>query len=305
MENSISNILGIEKPIIQGPLFWLTNAKFVAAVSNEGGLGVLGINAGQYEPTKSIDTTIDHMREQIRETKKLTDKPFGLNLIFSDNPDKDPFTEPMINLMHEENVPVAVIYSSIYISKWFKLLKSYGITTVYRPATPDKAAILDAKKYGVDILVATGFDEGGTVPDKVVGTFSAIPYAVDLVDHQFPVMAAGGIVDARTAKSAFALGAEGIYVGTAFLATNESPMAENIKNELIKNDGYDEVLFKALPKYYRSVPGNLPNRLVEMGDNGASNETVWRTAGNYSGMRTGMLLGDLDNGFASFGMALA
>lgn len=305
MTNQITKILNIAKPIIQGPMFWLTNANFVAAVSNSGALGVLGINAGQYEPTKSIEETINHMREQIKKVKELTDKPFGLNLVLNDDPKKDIFAEPMIKLMVQESVPVAVIYSNNYIPKWFDLLKQNNIKIVYRPATPTKSVIENAVKHGVDILVATGFDEGGTVPDHAVGTFSTIPYIADIVNKRIPLMAAGGIVDARTSKAAFDLGAEGIFVGTAFLATKESPMSEDIKKLLVKYDAYDELLFKALPKYYRSIPGDLPKHLVELGNVGRPNTEVWNAANGYSGMRTGMLLGDLENGYASFGLGMS
>lgn len=305
MNNQISNILNIEKPIIQGPMFWLTNAEFVAAVSNSGALGVLGINAGQYEPTKSINKTIEQMREQIKKTQKLTNKPFGLNLVLNDEPDKDIFAEPMIKLMIQEKVPVAVIYSTKYIPKWFDMLKENHIKIVYRPATPTKNVVEEAIQKGIDVLVATGFDEGGTIPDHAVGTFSAIPYLDDIVNKRVPLMAAGGIVDKRTTKAALDLGANGIFVGTAFLATKESPMSDKIKTLLTKHDAYDELLFKALPKYYRSIPGVLPEHLVELSEVGRTNKEVWNAANGYSGMRTGMLLGDLENGYASFGLGLS
>lgn len=274
MNNQISKILNIEKPIIQGPMFWLTNAEFVAAVNNSGALGVLGINAGQYEPTKSINKTIEQMREQIKKTQKLTNKPFGLNLVLNDEPDKDIFAEPMIKLMIQEKVPVAVIYSTKYIPKWFNMLKENHIKIVYRPATPTKNVVEEAIQKGIDVLVATGFDEGGTIPDHAVGTFSAIPYLDDIVNKRVPLMAAGGIVDKRTTKAALDLGADGIFVGTAFLATKESPMSDKIKTLLTKHDAYDELLFKALPKYYRSIPGVLPEHLVELSEVGRTNKEV-------------------------------
>lgn len=304
MTTDVCKVLGIKRPIIQGPMFWLTNAKFVAAVSNAGGLGVLGINAGQYEPTKSLEVTLEHIKDQIHQTRELTDQPFGLNLVLSDDPEHDVFTGPTIELMAAEHVPVAVIYATKYIPKWFDMLKQKGIKIVYRPATPTKMVVADAVERGVDVIVATGFDEGGTIPDKVVGTFSAVPLVVDVVAGRVPVLAAGGIVDERTTKAAMALGANGVFVGTALLATNESPMADNIKEQLIKLDANDQLMFRALPAYYRSIPGKLPNHLVELDKAGKSNSEIWHAAGNYSGMRTGMLLGDLDHGYASFGLGM-
>lgn len=306
MTNRITEALQIEKPIIQGPMFWLTNAHFVAAVSNAGGLGVLGISAGQYAPTNHNSAlTMAHMREQIQLTKKLTSKPFGLNLVFKDDPQKDRHALPLIKLMIEEKVPVAVINSTKYIDKWFNILKENSIKIVFRPATPTKAVVDEAAEKGVDVLVATGFDEGGTIPAKAVGTFSAIPYVADIVNGRVPVVAAGGIVDGRTTKAAFVLGAEGVFSGTAFLATKESPMAQNIKEALVQYDAYDEVLFNAEPQFYRSIPGNLPSKLDQLSNQGATHQEIWKLAGRYGGMREGMLLGDLKHGYASFGLGMS
>lgn len=307
MMNKVTEKLGIEKPIIQGPLFWLTNAEMVAAVSNAGGMGTLGINAGQYptDTSKNHNQTFKNMQKEIQKTKALTKKPFGINLIFAPDPDKDAFTGRMIELMAKEKVAAAVIYATKPISRWFNELHDNGIKIIYRPATPTKEIIEAGVQMGADIIVATGFDEGGTIPDKAVGTFSAVPYVVDIVNGRIPVMAAGGIVDARTAKAAFALGADGIFAGTAFLATEESPMADNIKQAVIEADAYDEVLFSAEPKYYRSLPGKLPNRLVRLTDEGKSKEEVWRAANAYRGMHDGMVDGDLGKGYASFGLGIS
>lgn len=304
--NRVAEVLGIEKPIIQGPMFWLTNAELVSAVSNAGGLGVLGISAGQYEPTKSVEETFKQMREQIQKTKKLTEKPFAVNLSLSDgDPETDVFANSMVQLLIEEKVPVAIISAFSYVSKWFEILKENGIKTVFRPATPTTKIVKEAIEKGVDAIVATGFDEGGTVPEKVIGTFSIIPAVVDMVDGKVPVIAAGGITDERTAKAAFALGAEGLFVGTAFLAAKESPMADNIKQQVLKLGAEDMLMYRALPAYYRSIPGALPNHLVEMDSEGATNADIFKTGGNYAGMRTGMLLGDLSHGYASFGLGIS
>ncbi|WP_252904144.1 nitronate monooxygenase [Secundilactobacillus silagei] len=212
MTNRVAQILNVEKPIIQGPLLWLTDAKLVAAVSNAGGLGVLGFNAGQTTVTRSLDETIDRMRNEIHQVKALTDKPFGLNVGLQSG-DKDPFFGPTLQLMIDEKVPVAVCAGEL-VSDRIQQLKAAGIKVVFRPLTPTVEITKQAAAAGVDIFVATGFDEGGTVPTKVIGTLSVVPMIVDAAG-EMPVMAAGGIVDGRTAKAVFALGAEGLYVGTA------------------------------------------------------------------------------------------
>ncbi|MQS53178.1 NAD(P)H-dependent flavin oxidoreductase [Companilactobacillus mishanensis] len=302
MKNRITEILNIEKPIIQGPLLWLTDAKLVAAVSNAGGMGMLGFNAGQTTVTKSIDETIERMRQQIKETRKLTDKPFGLNF-GPTGTDNDPFSEPMLKLMIEEKIP-AVTYVGPIVPELFKKLKDNYIKIIYRYGTPNIENTKEAEKNGADIIVATGFDEGGTVPEKVIGTFSIVPMIVDAVDHT-PVMAAGGITDERTAEAAFALGAEGVYVGTAFLASEESRMADNIKQQLPGLNAEDMLMYRDVPAYYRSIPGELPNKLVEMDKAGKSGEEIFDASNRYDGMRLGMLVGDLSQGFASFGLGIS
>ncbi|MQS90083.1 NAD(P)H-dependent flavin oxidoreductase [Companilactobacillus mishanensis] len=302
MKNRITEILNIEKPIIQGPLLWLTDAKLVAAVSNAGGMGMLGFNAGQTTVTKSIDETIERMRQQIKETRKLTDKPFGLNF-GPTGTDNDPFSEPMLKLMIEEKIP-AVTYVGPIVPELFKKLKDNNIKIIYRYGTPNIENTREAEKNGADIIVATGFDEGGTVPEKVIGTFSIVPMIVDAVDHT-PVMAAGGITDERTAEAAFALGAEGVYAGTAFLASEESRMADNIKQQLPGLNAEDMLMYRDVPAYYRSIPGELPNKLVEMDKAGKSGEEIFDASNRYDGMRLGMLVGDLSQGFASFGLGIS
>ncbi|MFD1472099.1 NAD(P)H-dependent flavin oxidoreductase [Companilactobacillus mishanensis] len=302
MKNRITEILNIEKPIIQGPLLWLTDAKLVAAVSNAGGMGMLGFNAGQTTVTKSIDETIERMRQQIKETRKLTDKPFGLNF-GPTGTDNDPFSEPMLKLMIEEKIP-AVTYVGPIVPELFKKLKDNNIKIIYRYGTPNIENTKEAEKNGADIIVATGFDEGGTVPEKVIGTFSIVPMIVDAVDHT-PVMAAGGITDERTAEAAFALGAEGVYAGTAFLASEESRMADNIKQQLPGLNAEDMLMYRDVPAYYRSIPGELPNKLVEMDKAGKSGEEIFDASNRYDGMRLGMLVGDLSQGFASFGLGIS
>ena len=129
--------------------------------------------------------------------------------------------------------------------------------------------------------MATGFDEGGTLPGKVLGTFSIVPMIVDTVENT-PVMAAGGIVDSRGFNAAIALGAEGVYCGTAFLMSKESRMAENVKQAVLKADAMDLLLFRTIPAYYRSLPGELANELVAMDKAGATNEELGRKMGGFT-----------------------
>ncbi len=303
--NRICDILGIEKPIIQGPLNWLTNGHYVGAVSKAGGLGVLGINAGQREPVFTIEETVENMRREINIVRQITDKPFGINVCpTSDDTSVDKFTEPMFNLMVAEGVRVAVMVGN-FMPGWTAKFKEKGIKVVFRAGDPSAENTRTAVAGGADVIVATGFDEGGTIPSKAVGTFAIVPLVVDAAEGKVPVMAAGGITDERTAKAAFALGAEGLYVGTALMMSKESPLAENIKDLGVKADADDLIMYRTVPAYYRSLPGKLPNKLLEMSRNGATEEEIYKAQHAYIGMRDGMLLGDLSKGYASFGLGIS
>jgi enoyl-[acyl-carrier protein] reductase II len=304
--NRICQILGIEKPVIQGPLSWLTDARLVAAVSNAGGLGVLGPNAGLTAET-AVSTpheTAEKMREEIRKTKALTEKPFGVNLIPS--PENDIWTPPILQVIKEEGVKV-VVYTAYgegaVIPALFNELKGAGIAIIYRDLDPSPETTRIAEAAGADIIVATGFDEGGTLPGKALGTFSVVPLIADAVQN-VPVLAAGGITDGRTAKAAHALGASGVFAGSVFISTEESRVPQSVKDKIIQSDGLDMQLFRTQPAYYRSLPGKLTEKLVAMDKAGASNEEIGKVMGGLRGLRIGMLEGNTDEGYISLGTGI-
>ena len=184
--NRVCQILKIEKPVIQGPMFWLTDAKLVAAVSEAGGLGVLGAHAGQNSLPKDDTERAERMRQEIRKVKELTSKPFGINIFHSaQNPDIQ--LQLLLKVVYEEKVPVAMVaHDGPEIAEdIIKDLKAHNVTVLYRHLnnTPDFAK--KAEKAGADIIVATGMDEGGTLPGHNIGTFSIVPLIVDSVKNQF------------------------------------------------------------------------------------------------------------------------
>ncbi|MFC5631208.1 MULTISPECIES: NAD(P)H-dependent flavin oxidoreductase [Streptococcus] len=303
MANRVKEILGIEKPIIQGPMAWLTDGHFAGAVSAAGGLGVLGISAGQKEAATTVEDTIENMRREIRIAREITDKPLGIN-VAPGHPQTDRFTQPMLDLMVEEGVQVAIMVGK-FSAEWTAKFHAKGIKVVFRADTPTVENTEEAIQGGADVIVATGFDEGGSVPEKIIGTFSIVPMIVDAAKGRVPVMAAGGIADERTARAAFALGAEGLFIGTAFLMSQESILAENIKQEAIKANASDLLFYRAVPVYYRSLPGELPNKLLQLSNEGASLEEIHKAQSGFNGMRNGMLFGDLSKGFASFGLGIS
>ncbi|WP_161980651.1 NAD(P)H-dependent flavin oxidoreductase [Streptococcus sp. S784/96/1] len=303
MANRVTEILGIEKPIIQGPMAWLTDGHFAGAVSAAGGLGVLGISAGQKEAATTVEDTIENMRREIRIAREITDKPLGIN-VAPGHPQTDRFTQPMLDLMVEEGVQVAIMVGK-FSAEWTAKFHAKGIKVVFRADTPTVENTEEAIQGGADVIVATGFDEGGSVPEKIIGTFSIVPMIVDAAKGRVPVMAAGSIADERTARAAFALGAEGLFIGTAFLMSQESILAENIKQEATKANASDLLFYRAVPVYYRSLPGELPNKLLQLSNEGASLEEIHKAQSGFNGMRNGMLFGDLSKGFASFGLGIS
>ncbi|HAS2350778.1 TPA: LysR family transcriptional regulator [Salmonella enterica] len=160
-----------------------------------------------------------------------------------------------------------------------------------------------AEKAGADIIVATGFDEGGTLPGTALGTCSIVPLIADSV-QSVPVMAAGGIADSRTARAAHALGAEGVFAGSVFIGTEESRVPQSVKDKIINANGLDLLLFRTLPDYYRSLPGKLADKLVSMDKAGASNEELAQTMGGLRGLRIGMLEGNTDEGYIALGTGI-
>ncbi|SEK96427.1 enoyl-[acyl-carrier protein] reductase II [Kosakonia sacchari] len=307
MQNhSVSNILGIEKSVIQGPLSWLTDARLVAAVSNAGGLGVLGPNAGLTAETavSTPEETAEKMREEIRKTKMLTEKPFGVNLIPAI--ENDIWTPPMLRVIKEEGVQ-AVVYTGygkdVVIPALFDELKEAGIKIIYRDINPTPENSRQAEAAGADIIVATGFDEGGTLPGTALGTFSIVPLIVDAV-KSVPVLAAGGITDNRTARAAHALGAQGVFAGSVFISTHESRVPQSVKDKIVAANGLDMLLFRTLPDYYRSLPGKLAEKLVQMDKAGASREEIAAVMGGVSGLRVGMLEGNSDEGYIALGTGI-
>ena len=302
--NRVCQILKIEKPVIQGPMFWLSDAKLVAAVSEAGGLGVLGPHAGQNSLPKDDVEKAERMRVEIRKVKELTSKPFGINIFHSgQNPDVQ--LQLMLKVVYEEKVPVAVVaHDGPEIAEdIIKEVKAHGMTVVYRHLNLNPDFARKAEKAGADILVATGMDEGGTLPVHHIGTFSIVPLIVDSV--KIPVMAAGGITDRRTFNAAFALGAEGVFCGTLFLSATEARTSQNVKEMMVKADATDIDFFRTIPYYYRSIPTPLSQKLVQMDNELKTREELYNAMHPMRNMKFGMLDGQIDVGYVSVGLGVS
>lgn len=295
--NRVCEILGISKPIVQAPMAWLTNAELVAAVGEAGGLGILGPNAGQTQPASGPEESCERMRQEVRKIKALTDKPFAITIIV----DYDlRYTTPLVQMVVEEQVPVVLI-NGIFDEEIFATLKAHGIKIIFRPPNPTVENAIQAEAFGADIYVATGIDEGGSLPSQVIGSFSLIPMIADAI--KMPIMVAGGVCDVRAVRAAFALGAEGVYAGSLFLATHENPAHPSVKQMIVDAKATDLLFYKTMPVHYRSLPTPLAQKLVEMDEAGASREEI--DAYSRGGMREGMLLGNFEKGFISVGTGIS
>lgn len=220
MKKDICNILGIRYPIFQGGMAWVSDSKLAAAVSNAGGLGII---AGANAPASYI-------RNEIKETKKLTDKPFGLNImLLSDNADE------LADIAIEEGVKV-ITTGAGNPGKFMERWKQAGIIVI--PVVASVALAKRMERYGADALIAEGCEAGGHIGKLT--TMVLLPQVVDAVN--IPVIGAGGIADGRGIAAAFALGASGIQVGTRFLVSEECQIHDNYKNAVIKSKDIDTVV---------------------------------------------------------------
>ena len=299
MQNRITQILNIKHPIVQAPMSWLTDAHLVASVAEAGGLGFLAPHAGQTTNPTSNEEVLDRMRNEIRKVKALTDKPFGVPFILSYDFSLIPH---MVELMIAERVPV-VLDNGLLDPAIYAKFKQAGIKIICRLPNPNLTDALKAQKLGADILVLTGFDEGGTLPMKEVGSFNVLAEFVGKVD--LPIVLAGGIADKRSVQASILLGAEGVWIGTAFIATKECRASEKVKQWIVGATANDLLLFRTEPYYYRSLPTTLAKQCFEMSESGASRADIAKLMNAGTGMRLGMLEGDFDSGYVSVGNGIS
>jgi enoyl-[acyl-carrier protein] reductase II len=241
MKNILCDMLGIKYPILLGGMLFVGRARLVSAVSEAGGLGVLG--AGAMGP--------ETLREEIRQIRSLTDQPFGINI-----PLRSPLAEVLVQLAIQESVRV-VATSAGNPSLFTGLLKEKGITVIH--VVPTVAHALQAQEAGVDAVVAEGSESGGYINLEEVTTMALVPQVVDAVS--LPVIAAGGIADARGLVAAFALGAVGIQMGTRFLASEESDIPNDYKRAILLATDTDTIVVREERAAHRDLKRELIERV--------------------------------------------
>lgn len=282
MNTRLCELLGIEYPIIQGGMAWVATAELAAAVSNGGGLGLIAAGGAPAEV----------VREQIKKCRTLTDKPFGVNVMLM-----SPFAEEVMQVVIEEKVAV-VATGAGNPGKFISALKEAGIKIL--PVVASVAMAKKMEKSGADGVVAEGTEAGGHIGELT--TMVLVPQVVDAVE--IPVVAAGGIADDRGAVAAFALGADGIQVGTRFICSTECIAHENYKEAVIKAKDRDAVVTgRSAGAPVRALKNNLTKEYARLESEGASAEEI--EALGVGGLRRAFEEGDVKNGSLMAGQSAA
>ena len=280
MQNKITKLFNIKYPIIQGGMVWASGWKLVSAVSNAGGLGLLG--AGSMYP--------EVLREHIQKCKKATNKPFGVNipLIYPD-------IDKLIAVIIEENVKI-VFTSAGNPNTWTTLLKEKGITVVHVVSSIKFA--LKAQNAGVDAVVAEGFEAGGHNGREETTTFTLIPMVKEKI--KIPLIAAGGVATGRGMLAAMVLGADGVQVGSRFVASEEASSHPDFKKLIVdSSEGATKLTLKELAPV-RMMKNKFYNQVEELTNKPHTPDDLRQLLGRGR-TKLGMFEGDLDEGELEIG----
>jgi len=278
--NKITQLFNIKYPIIQGGMIWNSGYKLASAVSNAGGLGLIG--AGSMYP--------EVLREHIQKCKKATDKPFGVNI-----PMLYPNIEEIMNIVIEEGVKI-VFTSAGNPKTWTAFLKEKGITVVH--VVSSSVFALKAQEAGVDAIVAEGFEAGGHNGRDETTTLTLIPMVKEKIN--IPIIAAGGIATGRGMLATMILGADGVQVGSRFAASVESSSHNNFKETIVKvKEGDTQLTLKELAPV-RLIKNKFYNDVQELYEKCPSKEDLVQLLGRARAKK-GMFEGDLEEGELEIG----
>jgi enoyl-[acyl-carrier protein] reductase II len=275
IQTRITEMLGIEKPIIQAAMGWIARSHLSSAVSNAGGMGIIETSSGD----------LDAVRAEIKKMKTLTDKPFGVNVAQAFVRDPD-----IVQFVIDQGIKF-VTTSAGDPMKYTGILKEAGLTVFH--VVPSLQGAMRAIEAGVDGLIVEGGEGGGFKNPKDVASMVLIPQVCEAVD--VPVVAAGGIMDGRTMAAAFCLGAEGVLMGTRILSSAESPVHQNWKDAIIGADSTDTVFLN------RNGPGPALRALRTERTSRIQKEGVENIFGEFAGTQDVYFGGNLEAGIALTG----
>lgn len=269
----ISKLLNIKYPILQGGMAWVATHELAAAVSNAGGLGIIA--AGSLPG--------DMVREEIKKLKKLTDKPFGVNIMLM-----SPYAEDIVGIVCDEGVPV-VTTGAGNPGKYISKLNEHNIKII--PVVPTVSLARRLERLGVDALIVEGTEAGGHIGETT--TMALVPQVVDAVD--IPVIAAGGIADGRGFLASLALGAEGVQLGTRFVCSKEANIHDNFKEEIIKaKDRNTLVTGRSTGTPIRVLKNKFSQEFVKLENSNISLEELEKL--NEGRLKLAVKKGDVVNG---------
>lgn len=269
----LTDLLKIKYPILQGGMAWVATHELAAAVSEAGGLGIIGAGNAPGEV----------IREEIKKVKELTDKPFGVNVMLI-----SPFAEDIVDIICDEGVPV-ITTGAGSPGKYIKKLKKHKVKII--PVVPTVSLAVRLERQGVDGLIVEGTESGGHIGDLT--TMALVPQIVDAVS--IPVIAAGGIGDGRGFLGALALGAEGVQMGTRFVCSREAKVHGNYKDAIIKSKDRDALVTgRSTGHPVRALKNKFMREFQELEKSGASFEDL-EVLGSGR-LRLAVLEGDIDKG---------
>ena len=273
MKTRITELLGIECPIIQGGMAWVAEHHLAGAVSQAGGLGLIG---GANAPGEVV-------REEIRKARELTDKPFGVNVMLM-----SPYADDVAKVVVEEGIKV-VTTGAGNPEKYMDIWKAAGVKVI--PVVASVALARRMERYGADAVVAEGCESGGHIGEQT--TMTLVPQVVDAID--IPVIAAGGIGDGRGMAAAFMLGAEAVQIGTRFVVAKEAVVHETYKQRIIKAQDIDSVVTgRSHGHPIRGLRNEMTREYVKMEAEGKSFEELeYMTLG---ALRRAVQEGDVSKG---------
>ena len=282
MKTEVTELLGIEYPIIQGGMAWVAEYHLAAGVSNAGGLGLIG----------AASAPAEWVREQIRSARKLTDRPFGVNIMLM-----SPYADEVAKVIVEEGVKV-VTTGAGSPEKYMQMWKEAGVKVI--PVVASTALARRMERCGADAVVAEGCEAGGHIGENT--TMVLVPQIVDAV--KIPVIAAGGIADGRGMAAAFMLGAKAVQLGTVFVTTEESQVHENYKKAIIKAKDIDSrVTGRTTGHPVRALRNQMTKKYLELEKSGAGFEALELLT--LGGLRKAVVDGDVVNGSVMAGQSAA
>ena len=284
MNNKITQLFGIKYPIIQAGMIWCSGWELASAVSNAGGLGIIG--SGSMYP--------DVLKQHILKCKAATNKPFAVNL-----PLLYPQIDDHIKIIIDNDVKI-VFTSAGNPKKWTSVLKNHGIIVVH--VVSNLKFALKSVEAGVDAIVAEGFEAGGHNGREETTTMCLLPLISKHID--IPLIAAGGISCGKSMMAAMALGADGVQIGSKFIATPESSAHENFKQYILNSKEGDTQLTLKEVTPVRLLKNDFYNQLMKAYDQGANVDELKQILGRGRA-KLGMFVGDLDEGELEVGQVSA